>query len=1209
MLAAFFSKEAEDKVTESLEKEGVAAGEVEREVPVLEDNEDSSLSNTIGDVAPNDMKERIGSVNRNQKFDSFSLFDQVCCNMTAEEKAYETPGGVKFDVVLLPEDTAEIDDAEEEEEEEEEASRERNVRLLNYEHTNRKDERTERKMAEEVASENVGNVRENLVPSLAERYEAVRLQLRRRMLEKQGKERAKRNVRGAMGRENNETVDRPRNGGGEGKGGERRPPGLRRGGRGGYAGNRSHSRKHGLRTTTACAPLLGRTRGRTSSKGVPLYVPPPPPSYAYLSHRSKPKRGPNGYQWLGPPRRTATRSCVIGLVDGIGLTYKRMSSRGRAKNKQNHANDDHHHEIPSKRDARARKRFSGQRRSNAAAVRDTRSLLRGAAFATSTPPRGDLGVRSTTTDRRNAQLLKHDKKNLKKNRHASKAASALSGWFEPKQRQRRRRRKKKKLAGDKTRNVFLGRTSGGVGGEGANDRQHRSIHSPQRRRRVYPSAAGAYVPEVARHHGVVVDEDFDNTRAHHVQQHLLQQQQQRWRGLPHADLPVPRAMYRGEFFADSDAANALRHGRHDAYRETPGIVNSLPPPSGNYVRQFSRTSSQDESGAFAMEGRVDNEYPPPSTAYDAAVVRQRQQQDHLRHFAAAAAAAAAAGDADATTGTAALASGPRRASVESRLVAAVERLREEQETAAVVEHFRRSSNGGEYGGGRREGGSGGGDAPQKSRPRGVSKHSNSDNLSEEFAGPVFDDDEEDEDGGNVESSASMRPVVPSLSHFGPSHGSGNNARNATAAATAAAPTGKRRNDVAHDDDAVNDSGWEAPTRSERGIDIPPLRLIAANIQTGGGDGDATNATNKGSSSKNNVNAADRLRHRSSSSEVDGAARGVKLSHGGRSSSSDAATSGGGEARRGESGATTSNVGRSDARATNNAGGSGEAGKPGVGITTTSSGMLSSHQHQQDAGEVRDRPTMQIAAANKTRARNICRRLLMLAAQPEQGDSPVRTPFGAELWDLPAGHPAFIAAAELLKLQSFVRRRHYYLRRALKIVHPEAVRHQLMHEHDEDESVVGGGFNLGHRLLFYGDRLGALTTAVREGFHAVSPSGLLVFSTDVAIADRIREQLRTSQRRRRPSGESRSNRSIWRVLLAAVNTGRSFRSPVALSDFASESNDMHSALQDFVAEGWQTLEFEGPGLQEKTFLCQQSVKQGLMGNEPFIPCYLLEYISE
>eukprot|EP00940_MAST-03C_sp_MAST-3C-sp2_P001586 g1586.t1 len=421
-------------------------------------------------------------------------------------------------------------------------------------------------------------------------------------------------------------------------------------------------------------------------------------------------------------------------------------------------------------------------------------------------------------------------------------------------------------------------------------------------------------------------------------------------------------------------------------------------------------------------------------------------------------------------------------------------------------------------------------------------------------------------------------------------------------------------DEEEEDDEVDVSAqWSAPTRSERGIDIPPLRLVAANIQANSSTATATAVASKAS---NDVEAPaplnDRSRHRSSSS-------------------SDVATSSGADAvcaenaKNGEAAEDKSAVlfkgleGKGDAAKTEfeavEERGSTSAIRREPTMTTdtvAASEMKNDQRH--------DRPTMQIAALNKTRASKICRRLLMLASQPEQGESPVRTPSGSELWDLPSEHPAFIASAELLRLQTFNARRHYELRRALKVVHPEAVRHQLLHENGEE-------LGLGHRMLFYGDRLSALTSAVREGFHCVSPSGLLVFSTDVAIADRIREQL--SRQHREESGhhpshsgadasnghhhhsshKKRQARSIWRVLLVAVSTGRSFRSPVPLSDFASSSRAAHEALQDFVAEGWQTLQFEGPDPQEQTFLCQQTVKHGLMGNEPFVPCYLLEYISD
>jgi len=240
--------------------------------------------------------------------------------------------------------------------------------------------------------------------------------------------------------------------------------------------------------------------------------------------------------------------------------------------------------------------------------------------------------------------------------------------------------------------------------------------------------------------------------------------------------------------------------------------------------------------------------------------------------------------------------------------------------------------------------------------------------------------------------------------------------------------------------------------------------------------------------------------------------------------------------------------------------------------------------------------LELAAINKSRASHLCKELMLLATQAEQGHSPVETPFGAELWDLDTKHPAFIAASELLRLQAQNERRHYELRRALKIVHPESVRLDLLRGFSGSNKK-----NPPRKLLFYGDRLGALTAAVKRGFDAISPEGVLVFSTDVALADRIREKVRDF------SQNAGSKKSIWRVLLVAVVIGRGFRPSVSLKDFATNSESAKHALQEFVSEGWQTLEFDGPGDKERTYLCQADNEEQPT-TERVLPCYLLEYIS-
>ena len=222
--------------------------------------------------------------------------------------------------------------------------------------------------------------------------------------------------------------------------------------------------------------------------------------------------------------------------------------------------------------------------------------------------------------------------------------------------------------------------------------------------------------------------------------------------------------------------------------------------------------------------------------------------------------------------------------------------------------------------------------------------------------------------------------------------------------------------------------------------------------------------------------------------------------------------------------------------------------------------------------------------------------MLLSTQAEQGHSPVQTPFGAELWDLDSNHAAFIAASELLRLQAHNNRRNYELRRALKIVHPESVRLDMLRGFSGSNKR-----NPPRKLLFYGDRLGALTAAVKRGFEAVSPEGVLVFSTDVAIADRIREKIRDQ-----PKGLHASKKSIWRVLLAAVVIGRTFRPSVSLNDFATNSESAKDALTEFVSEGWQTLEFDGPGDKERTYLCQADNEEQPT-TERVLPCYLLEYM--
>jgi hypothetical protein len=128
-----------------------------------------------------------------------------------------------------------------------------------------------------------------------------------------------------------------------------------------------------------------------------------------------------------------------------------------------------------------------------------------------------------------------------------------------------------------------------------------------------------------------------------------------------------------------------------------------------------------------------------------------------------------------------------------------------------------------------------------------------------------------------------------------------------------------------------------------------------------------------------------------------------------------------------------------------------------------------------------------------------------------------------------------------------------------------------------------------------------------------PAPLLMFSSGISVADRMHRSLPPSHASSLPASGP-PTRATWRALIAVVALGRRRRldaaslgenAPTAGEGDAARFERLMTAAE---ADGFDTVEIDGPGDEEETLLCRagRGEADAPAGEVRALPCFLVEY---